>query len=466
MSLNWLEINKVLEELELEDSFIQKIRQESYHNLILDLHRPGKSQRLLISLEAPHHRLHRMNRAVKKGDKPGRFLQLLRSRIQGYKLGEVTQLGSERIVKMSILTSPEPLFLYIRLWGGASNIFLTDHHNKIIDAAFRRPKKQEISGSYLLLPSMEPPRKDMSIRILPGEGDFNEKLEAFFQKTNTDEYTEELIQKVKAASESRAAYLKDKIQALEERSKESQQAQTLENLARLLLSQGQSLEPGAMEIELSDWETEDKILLPLDPRLGTAENAEKLFKKSAKLKNARLLILEELETRKAQLTALQKRLEQPLDLVPSTTLQSWLEELVPTQQKITSPLKSYTGLRFSLGAFLVMVGRNAKENESLLKKVKGKDLWLHTRDYAGGYVFIRKPPGKTAPLQVLLDAGQLAVHYSKGKGGGKVDLYYTEAKYLKKPKGLKKGMVLPTQEKNLTIDYSSERVKQLMEKQI
>jgi predicted ribosome quality control (RQC) complex YloA/Tae2 family protein len=71
--------------------------------------------------------------------------------------------------------------------------------------------------------------------------------------------------------------------------------------------------------------------------------------------------------------------------------------------------------------------------------VKGNDLWLHTRDYAGGYVFIRRIPGKTIPLEILLDAGQLAVHYSKGKGGGKTDLYYTEVKHLKKPKGGKRG---------------------------
>ncbi|ETZ18441.1 Fibronectin-binding protein [Borrelia duttonii CR2A] len=99
------------------------------------------------------------------------------------------------------------------------------------------------------------------------------------------------------------------------------------------------------------------------------------------------------------------------------------------------------------------MGRNAKENDELLRSwAKGNDYWLHTRDYPGAYVFIRNKKDKTPPLEVLIDAGNLCVFYTKpAKQAGKADLYYTNVKYLRKIKGEKKGLVIPHREKNLNI---------------
>ena len=56
---------------------------------------------------------------------------------------------------------------------------------------------------------------------------------------------------------------------------------------------------------------------------------------------------------------------------------------------------------------------------------------MHTRDYPGGHVFIRPPKGKSPPLEILLDAGNLALSYSKAPGTA--DMYYTQVKYLRRP---------------------------------
>ena len=38
----------------------------------------------------------------------------------------------------------------------------------------------------------------------------------------------------------------------------------------------------------------------------------------------------------------------------------------------------------------ILIGRSGKENEDILRHfVRGSDLWLHARDYAGSYVFIK-----------------------------------------------------------------------------
>ena len=88
-------------------------------------------------------------------------------------------------------------------------------------------------------------------------------------------------------------------------------------------------------------------------------------------------------------------------------------------------------------------------------------MWLHARDFPGGYVFIKNRPGKTVPRDVLLDAANLAVYYSKGRKAGKADVYYTKVKYLRRAKNGPKGLVLPTQEKNIFITLDQGRLDRL-----
>ena len=91
------------------------------------------------------------------------------------------------------------------------------------------------------------------------------------------------------------------------------------------------------------------------------------------------------------------------------------------------------------------------------------DLWLHTRDYSGGYVFIKAKKDKTVPLEVLLYAGNLAVYHSKARKNGQADLYYTQVKHLRRAKNGPKGLVLPTNEKNLHIKLDTKILQALDE---
>ncbi|MFA7112708.1 MAG: hypothetical protein WC115_04130, partial [Sphaerochaeta sp.] len=69
---------------------------------------------------------------------------------------------------------------------------------------------------------------------------------------------------------------------------------------------------------------------------------------------------------------------------------------------------------------------------------------------------------KTVPLEVLLDAANLAIVFSKAKKEGKADLYYTQVKHLRRAKGGKTGLVLPTQEKNLSVTLDETRLARLL----
>ena len=121
------------------------------------------------------------------------------------------------------------------------------------------------------------------------------------------------------------------------------------------------------------------------------------------------------------------------------------------------------GIRLESGGFALLVGRSSQESDRLLRRhVRGNDYWLHVRDHAGGHVFVKGKKGKSVPLEVLLDAGNLAVYFSKARTAGSSDVYYTQVKYLRRAKHGKTGTVIPTQEKNLRISLDQGRLDRLL----
>ena len=90
------------------------------------------------------------------------------------------------------------------------------------------------------------------------------------------------------------------------------------------------------------------------------------------------------------------------------------------------------------------------------------DLWLHVRDYSGSYVFVKARRDKTVPLEILLDAGTLAVYYSKARKNAEANVYYTQVKYLRRIKGETKGLVSPSMEKNLFIRLDEKKLREIL----
>ena len=93
--------------------------------------------------------------------------------------------------------------LWIRLWGSAANAILTDTSGKILDAFYRRPRKNEVSGKIFApaqaagstggSPAARAAAKDYAVRELPGEGTFNQKIEKLFRENEGRGNTERLV---------------------------------------------------------------------------------------------------------------------------------------------------------------------------------------------------------------------------------------------------------------------------------
>ncbi|QZE12830.1 NFACT RNA binding domain-containing protein [Halosquirtibacter laminarini] len=102
-----------------------------------------------------------------------------------------------------------------------------------------------------------------------------------------------------------------------------------------------------------------------------------------------------------------------------------------------------------IDGFTILVGRNAAMNDILTVKIANpNDIWMHASGVPGSHVVIRvesEIPNK----EVIKKAAKLAAKNSKGKG--KVNVVYTEAKNVKKSKGLNVGQVIITSSRSKTV---------------
>lgn len=470
MSLNWKEIDLILQELKLVNTHIQKIRQPDFNSLVFDLYRPKEKFILFIGLKQGETRIHSLSGTVRKNQVLQRFAQFLRSRITGGRIIEASQLDQERIVKISVLRGGENTILWVRLWGGAANIIATNSEGEILDAFYRRPKKREVSGGFFYPQAADFSRSEKTkifeIRDLSGEESFNKKVELFYSESRGKEGIAFLREKAVELLKKREQYFQITEDKLEKTLSEYKDFDSFRQYGDILISNIGKVKSGELWFTSKNLFKEDTtISIQIDPLLTPIENAKKYYHKYKKAKSGMEYVQKEIAILKSE----QRLLQDKFKLIQATAdqaelnriIKSFSEDREPT--KIKNNEKKRPGLLFKSGPYLILIGRTAKENDELLRKhVRGNDLWLHTRDFPGGYVFIKHIQGKTIPLDTLLDAGNLALYYSKaGRASGKGELYFTKVKYLRRVKEGEKGLVLPTNEKNLSVVLDLDRIKKI-----
>ncbi len=400
--------------------------------------------------------------------------------------------------------------LFIRLWSGAANIFLCEAGTAapeaasvIIDCFYRRPAKGETSGGIFSLPA---PRAD-SGKEWPVR-DFTETAAAW-QETHPDAAPLTFSQKIdlfysQSASQSSLATLREQaekwynehksrqtaaLERLQEKRAAFQNAAQWKHQGDLILAYSYLFTPagehastglsdhaetdtaGGAEssashaaaagqfLECEDYETGSTVRIKIDPKKSAHENAAAYYETYKKQTSGLEALEYDISRAERALTELDAQYERmQAETNPLKLEQQLRKSTTPKQlQKKTHP-----GLDYTVDGWQIIVGRDAGENDELLRHhVRGSDLWLHTRDYAGGYVFIKNRPGKTVPLPVLLYAGNLAVYYSKARKNAAADLYYTQVKHLRRAKDGPKGLVLPTHEKNLYIKLDEAKLREL-----
>lgn len=476
MSLNCSEINLILSELNLEGSFIQDIIQPGFDTLAFYTYKNGEAKTVIVCTAQNSCRINSTNRKITKNEKPLRFMEFLKSNIKGSKINKINQIGMERVIKAELSHQNQNFLLYIRLWNNAANVILCDENKNILDTMFRRPNKNEITGKIFVEPEIDlqklndfqkwPVRNFNDVDFSPllkndslTELSFNQKIDFFYGEYFSSLSRESLLLQAEKWYTSSRTKREAALKNLEKKLDSFKDAKSFKHQGDLILSFSHLMNKNSKFLECEDYENQKITKISVNPNLSAQENAAIYYKNYKKAISGSEELKHDIEIAKKQIELLDceyKKIQQEKN--PVKIEQLLRKNSTPKQKQ----KKNHPGLTYIVNDWCILVGRDANENDELLRHhVRGEDLWLHTRDFPGGYVFIKAKKGKTVPLEILLDAGNLAVYYSKARNSSKTDLYYTHVKYLRRAKNGPKGLVLPTHEKNLCILTDKERLSKL-----
>jgi predicted ribosome quality control (RQC) complex YloA/Tae2 family protein len=477
-SLNWKEIDLVLSELDLAGCLVQEVRQPAHDRIVLDLYRSragapsAASARLslLVCLSSRYPRLHALAEQLPNPPKPPRFAMFLRAHVKGGRIEAARQVASDRVVRVDLVRGDERKTLWIRLWSSAANIIATDADGLILDAFYRRPKRGEISGGRYTGPVpagraagavRTGADREYTIRDLPGDGTFNDRLERHYRGLESSSDREALTAEADAALAMRESKLAATLAKLERRLAEYENVERYRELGDLVTSSLHRVTKGDRWLRTEDWfHGNAAIEIELDPALAPSQNAEVYYERHRKARDGLERVQDDiagLRRSLAEVEAERARLAASPDL---ETIRQARRAAIRPHAPAAGP--DVPGLVFASPPFRILVGRSAKENDELLRRhVRGNDWWFHCRDYPGAYVFVKVPAGKSPPLETMLDAASLALHFSRAKASGAGDVYYTQVKHLRRARNGPKGLVLPTQEKNLHVKLDAARIERL-----
>ena len=406
--------------------------------------------------------------------------------------------------------------LIIELMGKHSNIILTDNNEIILDSIRHTSTEEKSNrdiyptSRYILPPSSKynliensPNSKflsenNLSIKIteykdsipkdyiLIKQNDFgssdsfslNYALDDFYFSKETNElfinYRNSLLNIILATLkkyEKRLVNIDDKLSECKNMDKFKLYGELITaNLYRINKSNISS-------ISLENYYDNDIIIeIPLDKKLSPNNNAKKYFKKYNKLKNASDIVSIQKEETLREIKYIESIIYEIENSNNLEDLQEIYDELLEndifslknsnkyrylgnkpkdTKKKknlTTNKYAKFNPLKFTIDGYIILVGRNNKENDYLTNKfAKKSDLWFHTKDIHGSHVILKTNPGEIVPEDIIYKAASLAAKHSKAKDSSNIPVDYCEVKYVKKIPGNKPGLVTYSNNKTIFV---------------
>jgi predicted ribosome quality control (RQC) complex YloA/Tae2 family protein len=467
-------IKAIVEEIApvLRGRTLGKIFQLSRLALAIDF-RPGDGLYLFISVEPSRPGIYMIERRVRDLEKQSLaqspFVQVLRKHLGGAKLLSLTKDASDRIVRFSFKAHDEVGNIYERtlvaqLTGKAANLLLLDERGFIIDT-LRPPRGvgQETGERYLPPPA--------HIKSLPTAAPFERGQFSTLSEAADNYYRQ--LEEMRAfelrAGNARARLRKEIAQReklqhhLDDDLKAHGDAAEHKRIGDLLITNIGTAERHGKIVKLTDYYTDGTPLIELevDENSTLQEEAARRFSRYTKARRASQEIALRLDSIGKELEALRVR-QAELERIIAAGDEAALESFTGVaktetggrgdKKKAAAVVPGARRYRSSDG-YEILVGRAARDNDHLTFRVaRPHDLWLHAADYPGSHVIIRNPTRADIPHRTIIEAAQLAAAFSQAKRDAKVDVHYTQRKFLSKPKGAAHGLVRMSSFRTITVE--------------
>jgi len=400
---------------------------------------------------------------------PPPFAQYLRAHLGGARLAGARVRDGDRVLALDFDAREGRVQLVLQLLGPRSNVYVLDASDRLVLSLrpLEETRRDLAGGAPWRPPASAPPRAGED-RFAQVEGAaLLAAIEAHYAAAAEEAERGALRRRLETALRRQREAIARKARVLAEDVAAAQRAAELGRLGELLKGALGSVPPRASEARVRDWATGEEVAIPLDPALSPSANLEQLFKRQRKAERqalrarqeegalaARREAAERLEAELAALgdEALARRAAEP-DL--ARLLERYAPAPAPARatSSATARAPRARGIpdvptrlqpkRYRSSAGLeIWVGKSDEGNDFLTTRLaRGRDLFFHVEGAPGSHVVLRTEGRDDPPSESVLEACELAVHFSSAKRAGRAAVHVAAIKDVSKPKGAKPGLV-------------------------
>jgi predicted ribosome quality control (RQC) complex YloA/Tae2 family protein len=440
---------------------------------------------LFISVEPALPRIYLVKRRVRDLERQSvaltQFAQGLRKELSDTTIRSIRKEPDDRIVQFHFsgeddLGNTKDSTLIAQLTGRSANLFLIDRQGVITHQA--RPGK----GSGQKIDEVYQPPSASNIRPATSGGgklpnkprsdrnsSASEVADAYFSSLLVEQAFDNRAGAVRAELRKKTTHQKKLLKQLEQDLASHAGAEQHKRVGDLLLANLSTAKRDGKRVVLIDYFADDAspIEIEIDEQLTLQEEASRRFALYSRSKRAVQQIATRVAAIRAQLEVLDPQYE-ALEKIIGERDEAALEKLIALSapRAVTKGAKKkggqggkkekkIPGVRryISSDGFEILVGRAARDNDYLTFKVaRPNDLWLHAADYGGSHVVVRNATRQDVPHRTIIEGAQLAAQFSQARKDPKVDVHYTQRKFVSKSKGAAPGLVRLLRFKNITVE--------------
>ncbi len=270
------------------------------------------------------------------------------------------------------------------------------------------------------------------------------------------------LQKTKRLNDAAKRFKEKQLQKIDlcnQKLAECERSEEYKIKGELLLANAWKIKKGDKFVEVENWYENGNptLKISLDERKSAGQNADAFFKKYAKLKRAREITSEQ----KVQAVELADYADGILEALsraePDRSLFDFEDELT----KIGAlRLKKTTGKKapkqppsgpyvYNFKGTEIIAGKNNLQNENATFKLASpSDIWLHVKNEHGSHVVIKSDSPSD---EVVVFAAEIAAALSSASMSDKVEVDFTNRKFVKRIPGKLLGRVNYTNHQTVTV---------------
>jgi len=463
----------------LRDQRVQALAQPDATSLVLTTYgAPAgggepRRQHVLLSCRPASARVALLEESRDSLPEPPGFLQRVRALLGSARIRGVSLLDEDRQLALAFDTREGGFELLLQILPNRSNLYLLDPERRVLAAL--RP----LAETRPELAPGEPWRAPASRAPSEGEDRFAAEpdermlfaIESVYAEREREGEHAERLRALEQTLRREEKGLERKLEKIDEELARAQEATRLERDGELLKGVLRNVKRGAREVVARDPASGEEVVIALDPALSPAENLDQLFKRYRKAVRAlaqggerRETVVAALEQRRAQraeLASIAARDEaEAAPLLAAFAARDDLRALAakrapvaPGRRERPDAERELAGRRFPArlaprryrteSGLEIWVGRSDEGNDFLTTKLaRGRDLFFHLDGAPGSHVILRSEGRTDPPSEALLDACELAVHFSKQRDATRADVHVVPIGNVRKPRGAKPGLVM------------------------